>query len=505
MTNHDTEVDFIVVGAGSAGSLIAAKLASAGASVIVIEAGGTDRRPDVKVAPGIMTLYRTANWKYATSPDPTKNGVTTPFAAGRIVGGSGAINAMVYVRGRRDDYDGWARAGCKGWSYDDVLPAFKAIESWVGGPDEFRGGTGPISVDWCGHDHEIDGAFVDAAVAAGFVLNPDQNGESQLGVARSQVNQRRGLRSHSAKEYLRALPRNRRPALLAKTTVTSILLEGDRAVGVEAGGRVVRAREEVILSAGTIGSPALLLRSGIGPDGERHRLPGVGENFQDHLVVAQRWASKVPTLNTLGPVSAAKALGKFMASGKGPVATSPFEAQLFTDDFQIAVGPVQYKIDKNTGRSFMDRVDGFTVYSVLMHPQGRGRVTLKNGRPMIEFNRLGHPEDVSNLVEGSNLSRDLVESQDAMRTVAGAYDCPADRGGTTWLAHSEESIGHPVGTCRMGIDDLAVVDPELRVHGLNGLRVVDASIMPRLTSGNTNAPTMMIAHRAADLVLQGSR
>ena len=499
-----TEADYVVVGAGSAGSIVGARLASAGASVILIEAGGTDRRPDVKLAPGIITLYRTSNWKYPTAPDPTKHGETTPFAAGRIVGGGGAINAMVYARGRRDDYDGWARAGCAGWSYDDVLPHFKAIESWVGGADYFRGDTGPISVEWCGHDHPIDRAFVDAAVSAGYPLNPDQNGETQFGVARTQVNRRRGIRSHSGKQFLRALPRDRRPVVLLNRRVDRVVLESSKAVGVEVEGRLIRVRQEVIVSAGAVGSAALLLRSGIGPNGDWHVLRGVGENFQDHLVVTQRWTSNLPTLNTLGPVGAAKAAVKFIGHGTGALATSPFEAQLFTDDFQIAIGPVQYRVDKNTGRTSMGSVDGFTVYSVLMHPEGRGRVTLRNGEPLIEFARLSHSEDVRRLVEGADIARGLVESQDAMRAVVGSYDCPPDRQGTAWLAHSEESIAHPVGTCRMGIDDGAVVDPELRVYGLRGLRIIDASVMPTLTSGNTNAPTMMIAHRGSDLVLHGA-
>ncbi|RNL62752.1 FAD-binding protein [Nocardioides marmoriginsengisoli] len=338
------EADYVIVGAGSAGSVVAARLASAGASVIVVEAGGTDRRPDVKLAPGVMTLYRSANWKYPTLADPTKDGERPPFAAGRIVGGSGAINAMVYVRGRAGDYDCWAEAGCTGWSYDDVLPTFKAIESWAGGADDFRGGAGPIHVEWCGHDHEIDRAFVDAATQAGYLRNPDPNGRDQLGVARAQVNRRRGIRSHSGREFLRAAPRGSRPVLLTRTTVTGIRLDGRRAVGVETTAGLIRARQEVILAAGAIGSPGLLLRSGIGPDGSRHRLNGVGTNFQDHLVVTQRWSSKVPTLNTIGPISAATAAADFLWNRTGPIATSPFEAQLLTDDFQIAVGPVQYQV-----------------------------------------------------------------------------------------------------------------------------------------------------------------
>ncbi len=499
----DVEVaDYVVVGAGSAGSIVAARLSAAGASVIVVESGGTDRRPDVTFPLGIVSLFATANWKYDCAPDPSKGTGAEAFAGGKIVGGSGSINAMVYVRGRRSDYDGWAAGGCEGWSYDDVLPHFKAIENWVGGADEYRGDAGPISVSWCGHHHEVDDAFIEAAAEAGHQRNPDPNGRSQLGVARSQVNQRRGFRFSSARGFLRPLPKEHRPRLHTRTTASRIVLDRGRAVGVVCGGRIVRARQEVLLSAGAIGTPALLLRSGIGPAGTVVDLPGVGENFQDHLVAAQFWESKVPTINTLGPIDAAKALGTLFTQGRGPLTTTPFEAQLFTEDFQIAITPVHYRVDRVSGRVKIERTDAFTVYTVLMHPEGRGRVRLYQNRPVVEFQRLANANDVGKLIEGSALSRDLIESQPAMRGTAGAYigNVGTDK---SWLQAQEGSIYHAVGTCRMGIDDAAVVDPQLRVHGIEGLRIADASVIPTLTSGNTNAPTMMIAHRAADLVLRG--
>lgn len=492
--------DYIVVGAGSAGSIVASRLASAGADVVLVEAGGTDHRPDVRIPAGIASLYLTANWKHQCAPDPSKGDIVEHFPGGRIIGGSGSINAMVYVRGRAEDYDGWAEAGCHGWSFDQVLPHFKAIENWVGGPDEYRGDAGPIPVSWCGHRHEIDEAFIAAATEAGHDLNPDQNGRSQLGVSRTQVNQRRGLRVSSARGFLRSLPREQRPRVLTRTTVSKILVENGRAVGVECKDRKLLARQEVIVSAGAVGSPTLLLRSGIGPSGTALDLPGVGENFQDHLVGTQFWESKVPTANTLGPVRALQGIRSLLMHGDGILTMSPFEAQIFTEDFQIAVSPIHYEL--NGGRTAIERVDGFTVYTVLMHPQTRGRVGLHNGSARIEFERLGDGDDVGLLRKGMNLSRDVIEGAAAMKGIAGAYLNTGDQD-HAWLARRETSIGHAVGTCRMGTDDRSVVDPELRVHGIDGLRVIDASVMPTLTSGNTNAPTMMIAHRAADLVLQG--
>jgi len=499
-----TEVaDYIVVGGGSAGSVIATRLASAGAQVLLLEAGGTDRRPDVSLPVGMVSLYTTANWKYPTAPDPSKANKSGAFASGRILGGSGSINAMVYVRGRQSDYDGWAALGADHWSFADVLPHFKAIEKWAGGADEFRGDSGPISVGWCGHHHELDDAFIDAAVEAGFDLNPDQNGANQLGVARVQVNQQRGLRCSSAKGFLHRAPRHRRPIVMTRKPVSRIVFEGGRAVGVESQGQTFRAREEVILSAGAIASPAVLLRSGIGAAGATLDLPGVGQNFQDHLVVAQHWNSNVRTLNTMSPAGAAKAVASMVAYGTGALTTTPFEAQLFTADHQIAISPVRYHLDPVKGRASLQRSSAFTVYTVLLHPESRGEIRLHRDRPMVNYARLSNASDVAKLLEGAELARDLIEAQSPMRPLSGAYLDDNGLTGSEWLATAEDSINHAVGTCRMGSDELSVVDPLLRVHGVERLRIVDASVMPTLPSGNTNAPTMMIAHRAADLILDG--
>ncbi|MEH3139281.1 MAG: GMC family oxidoreductase N-terminal domain-containing protein [Mycobacterium kyogaense] len=503
MSREDlTVADYVVVGAGSAGSIIASRLASAGATVVVVEAGGTDRRPDVYLPFGIVSLFATANWKYPTAPDSSKGGRRTAFAAGRVVGGSGSINAMVFNRGRATDFDSWASSGATGWSYADVLPHFRSLEQWVGGSDDFRGASGPIRVSWCGHDHELDSAFITAAHEAGHANNPDQNGRSQIGVARCQVNQWRGLRYSSARGYLRELPKEQRPRVMTRTRASRIVVESGRAVGVDCGRWTIRAREAVILSAGAIGTPALLLNSGIGPGGAVVDLPGVGENLQDHLVVTQHWDSRVPTLNTLGPVDATRGLVSLARHGTGPMTTTPFEAQLFTDQFQVAISPVRYVLDPVRGRAAVKRRDAFTVYTVLLHPEARGRVSVRDGEPLVELSRLSRQSDVAQLMEGAAMTRDIIEAQPAMRGLVGARLEDSATDDVAWLAETESSIYHAVGTCRMGIDEGSVVDPQLRVHGVDGLRVVDASVMPTITAGNTNAPTMMIAHRAAELMLQ---
>lgn len=500
LDNRDAE--YIVVGAGSAGSIVASRLASAGANVLLVEAGGTDRRPDVRVPFGIMSLFATANWRYPVVADTSKSGLASAFAGGRIVGGSGSINAMVFNRGRASDFDSWASSGASGWASADVLPYFRAIENWVGGADEYRGDSGPVNVSWCGHRHVLDDAFIEAAVEAGHSRNLDQNGRGQLGVARCQVNQKRGLRSSSAHGYLRGQERGSRPRLITNIRVARVLVKSGRAIGVECeDGRTLWAHKEVILSAGAIGSAALLLRSGIGPEGSVLNLAGVGENFQDHLVVAQHWESKVPTINTLGPIDIVKGFNSLARSGTGPLTTTPFEAQLFTEDLQIAITPVRYELDPIRGRASLKRSDAFTVYTVLLRPEARGRVGLRAGRPAIEFARLSCADDVRKLTDGVALTRDLIGSQAAMRGLAGERldgGAPNDK---AWLAKAESSIYHAVGTCRMGTDDASVVDTTLRVNGIERLRVADASVMPTLTSGNTNAPTMMIAHRASDLIL----
>lgn len=495
--------DYVVVGAGSAGCVLASRLAAAGARVALLEAGGTDRRPDVRLPLGIASLFATANWRYPMLSDPSKHNQASAFASGRIIGGSGSINAMVYVRGRESDYRQWAHAGAAGWDHEDVLPAFRALENWCDGPDEYRGSGGPIDVSWCGHTHPLDAGFLDAAAEAGFARNPDHNGASQLGAGPSQVNQRRGLRCSAATGFLRPLPADRRPQVITRATVDRVVLARGRAIGVMTRGRFLRAEREVILSAGAIGTPAVLLRSGIGPGGTVADLPGVGQNLQDHLVVAQHWSSHVPTVNSMTAPGAVRAVSSLARRGSGPLTIAPFESQLFTEDFQIAMTPVHYQLDPLRGRFRTDRTDAFTVYTVLLRPRSRGHIELRDGRPVVHHHRLADAQDRADLLSGTALARELVQSTSAMRPMAGRYLDDTGAFDADWLGHKEASIYHAVGTCRMGDDESTVVGTDLRVHSVDGLRVADASIMPNITSGNTNAPSMMIGYRAADILLHG--
>jgi choline dehydrogenase len=529
----DTEVfDYVVVGGGSSGSVVAARLAAAGRGVLLLEAGGTDRRLDVIIPAGVARAYEKANWKYPAEPDPTRTGRPEAWMAGRVLGGGGSINSCVFVRGNRADYDGWAEAGCEGWDYDSVLPAFRRIETWAGPADGYRGGDGPISVVTQSDHGPANTAYLEAARQAGYPATPDYNGAVQDGVSLTQVNMRRGRRSQASREYRRRVAPTDRLTVRTGALATRVVIEKSRAVGVEyrRGGvtKQVRAREEVIVSTGAIATPKLLMLSGIGPKQEladagvdiRLDLPGVGQNLHEHPYLMQRWHSKIPTINKVRVGTVLKGLSDYVLHGSGMLAMTMVQVQVMAKsdptlpapDLQLQFVPFAITRDVDSNGMFnvqLAKQEGFLSSSTFLRPRARGHIGLRGSDPeappRISYQMLGDPDDLRDIVRGVRAVQEVME-QPAMRAIAGGQFEPESgrRTDADWEQYAREYVVpsyHPVGSARMGVDDLAVVDPLLRVHGIEGLRVADASVMPRITRGNTNAPSMMIGERAAELVL----
>jgi choline dehydrogenase len=527
--------DYVVVGGGSAGSIVSARLAESGASVLLLEAGGTDRRPDVVVPAGIVSAYATANWKYTPEPDPSRNGAVDAWPGGRVLGGGGSINATVFVRGNPADYDSWAADGAKGWDYNSVLPTFKSMEHWAGGPDAYRGVGGRIHVEPHTNLHPANDAFNAAALAAGHPPTADYNGAEQLGVGHTQVNQRRGVRSSASREYLRRA-KGAHPTIRLHAYARKVMLRGSRAVGVEYLWRKqparAMARLEVIVCTGSLRSPQLLMLSGIGPAAHLHSHgigvaldhPGVGSNLQEHPAVMQRWNARVPTINTIGVRDGLAMVWEYARHRTGGLAATVFHVQVMhrtehagpAPDTQIAFAnfATTRDIDANGAMKVRpSKENGFLVANMFLHPRQRGEIRLRSSdpdaRPVIRHQLLGDPDDVRDVLAGMAEARRIMTHDPIASLVDGMFsperDCTDDAGWERFLRENVTYGAHPVGTCRMGSDADAVVDPELRVRGLEGLRVIDASVMPRLPSGNTNAPTMMIAERGAGFVLDDAR
>jgi choline dehydrogenase len=524
--------DYVVVGGGAAGSVVAGRLAEAGADVVLLEAGGTDRRPDVLIPAGAINVYRSCNWSYVPEPDPSRNGAVEAWSSGRILGGGGSINAMVFVRGHRADYDEWAALGCEQWDYDSVLPYFKKLETWVGGPSAYRGGSGPIHVAYHGMDHPANAVFLEAAEQAGYEVLDDYNAATSEGAGVVQVNQKRGTRSNAPRGYLRGLVHPGRLTIRTKAYGHRVLFEGDRAVGVEyvhkGRRRTVRARQEVVLSAGALVSPKLLMLSGIGPSHElgrfgiavRHDSPGVGANLQEHPGFMLRWHSRLRTINEMRPREALAAITDYARNGRGPFAATVFHAQVMhrtdpsLDRPNIQILLANYATSRERGADGILKIrpakeSGLMACALLVHPRVRGRILLRSSSPLdppvIRHPLLADPDDVADLLAGMEEARRIM-SQPAAKEIAGELFDPEGRCATRaeWETELRENVTyayHHVGTCRMGTGDDCVIDPELRVRGVEALRVVDASIMPTITTGNTNAVAMMIGEKGADLIL----
>jgi choline dehydrogenase len=516
--------DYIIVGAGSAGCVLAARLSeNPHTRVLLLEAGGRDSPWEVRIPAAFSKLFKTAvDWDCSTEEEPHLNGRRLYWPRGKMLGGSSSMNAMIYMRGNHRDYDHWKELGNDGWGFRDVLPYFKKSENQERGASEYHGSGGPQNVADLRYVNPLTHAFLAAAGEIGIAANPDFNGATQDGAGLNQVTQKNGRRHSAADAYLRPASRRLNLRVVMRAHATRVMIAENRATGVSYSRNGLleeaRAAGEVILAGGTIHSAQLLLLSGIGPPDELkragveplHDLPGVGKNLQDHPMVSVGYLCKQPV-----SLSTAETLPNFLRYiffKRGPLVSNVAEAGIFwrtrdglqVPDMQLLFGPAYYRnhgLEKRKEHAF-----GFGP--TLIAPVSRGSVTVRSTDPFeaaeIRANYLSTEAEMRVMINGVRLARKLAHAN-AFEQFCGEEVHPGpqattDEDITEFLRAEVQTLYHPVGTCKMGTDSMAVVDARLRVRGLDALRVVDASVMPRVIAGNTNAPTVMIAEKAVDMI-----
>ncbi|HEY1258623.1 MAG TPA: choline dehydrogenase [Stellaceae bacterium] len=529
------EADFVVVGAGSAGCAIAARLSEDPATkVVLLEAGGEDKNRWIHIPLGFGKTFAdpSVNWCYETEPDPGAADRRVFWPRGKVLGGSSSINGMVYIRGQAEDFDHWRQLGNTGWSFDDVLPYFKRSEHQTRGADAWHGTGGPLCVSDVPDRHPICEAFIESAMGLGLPRNDDFNGAGQEGVGYHQTTTRNGKRCSTAVGYLRPALSRANLQVVTGALAEKIVLDGHRATGIvfrqDGRLRTAQAKAEVILCGGAVNSPQLLMLSGIGPQQHlaglgipvAHDLPGVGQNLQDHYSAPIKLRCRLPiTVNDVmqSNLKKVKAGLQYYLFKQGPLAMGTSPAALFartrpelaSPDIKCSCSP--FSADRP--QDGLHPWSGFTMIVYQLRPESRGRIELKTAQPgdppAVYPNYLATQTDQRTLVDGLKLLRRIIAAPALQPFIEAEFqpgsavesddellDYARRRGGTVY---------HPTSTCKMGLDPMSVVDPELRVHGIAALRVADASVMPTVISGNTNAATIMIGERAADLVRQRLR